>query len=272
MNFYSASEVTVNYVQIGITKTRYPIWKMLLLGVFSGIIIALAGAVSNTAVHDIANTGVAKTISGLLFPFGLGIVIVTGAELFTGACLIWIAVLDRKVSVSAMLKNWLFVYIGNFIGGLIVSVGCAWFGQLSFSNNGLAAYTIKVAVAKCAISFPNALVMGFFCNLLVCLGVFMACSAKDTAGRIMGAYLPVAMFVICGFEHSVANMYSIPAGLLAMRIPAYAAKAAEMGIATEALTWSNFLFGNLIPVTIGNILGGSLIAVMMWLCHLFKRQ
>lgn len=270
MNFFPAPEITANYVQTGFAKTSAPVWKILLLGVFGGMAIALAAAAGSTAGHDITNVGVARTVMGFIFPFGLGIVVVAGAELFTGACLILISVLDGKVTIAAMLRNWFLVYTSNFIGSLLVASGGAFFGQLNYSANGLAAYTIKVAAAKCAIPFRNGIVLGIFCNVLVCLGVFMAFSAKDTPGRIMGAFLPVALFVICGFEHSVANMYYIPAGLFAMQIPAYAAKAAEMGVNTAALTWGNFLFGNLVPVTIGNIIGGTSLAAMFWVCHLRK--
>lgn len=270
MNFFTAPEIASNYVQTGINKTSYPVWKTLLLGAFSGMVIACAAATSNTAVHDILNVGMARMITGLLFSFGLGIIIVMGSELFTGSCLNFIPVLEGKITAVTMLKNWLYVYIGNFIGSLVTAAGCAFFGQLNYSANSLAAFTIKVAAAKCAITFPGGFVLGFFCNVLVCAGVLMALSAHDTPGRIMGAYLPVALFVICGFEHCVANMYYIPAGIFAMQVPAYAAKAAEMGIDSSMLTWGNFLCRHLIPVTLGNIAGGTSLAAMMWVCHLRK--
>ncbi|MDR0585370.1 MAG: formate/nitrite transporter family protein, partial [Treponema sp.] len=140
----------------------------------------------------------------------------------------------------------------------------------NYSANALAAFTIRVASAKCALPFANALVSGIFCNLLVCIGVFLALASKDVPGRFMGTYLPVCFFVICGFEHSVANMYYIPAGLMALQVPAYAAKAAELGVITAALTWGGFFTVNLVPVTLGNIVGGGAFACLMWFCHLYK--
>ena len=270
MNLFSPRELLASYAAAGLVKTRYPPWKMVLLGALAGLIIGLGGAVANTAAHDIANVGVSRLVMGLLFPFGLGIVVLSGLELFTGACLLPISVLAREASLGGMLKSWFFVYAGNFLGGLLLSSGCAFFGQLSYSGNALAAFTIRLAAAKCSLPFAGALVSGVFCNILVCLGVLLALAAADVPGRIMGAYLPVAFFVICGFEHSVANMYYIPAGLLAMKIPAYAAKAAELGINTGALTWSRFFVSNLLPVTLGNIAGGSGLAIIMWLCYLYK--
>jgi formate/nitrite transporter len=270
MNFFSPQELLSSYAAAGLVKTRYPPGKMILLGVLAGLIIGLGGATANTAAHNIANVGISRLVMGLLFPFGLGMVILAGLELFTGACLLPLSVLCRQARVRGMLKSWFFVYAGNFLGGLLLAAGCALFGQLSYSGNALAAFTIRLAAAKCSLPFANALVSGIFCNILVCLGVLLALSAADAPGRIMGAYLPVAFFVICGFEHSVANMYYIPAGLLAMKIPAYAAKAVELGIDTGALTWGRFLVSNLLPVTLGNIIGGGGLAVIMWFCYLYK--
>jgi formate/nitrite transporter len=269
MNLFSPQEVTANYVSTGAAKINFSIGKMFFLGILSGLIIGLAAAVSNTAAHDIANVGLARLVMGTVFAFGLGMVVVSGAELFTGNCLIPITVLEGKAPFAGMLKNWLFVYAGNFAGGLLVALGCVFFGQLNYSANALAAFTIRVAAGKCALPLANALVSGIFCNFLVCVGVFLALASKDVPGRFMGTYMPVCFFVICGFEHSVANMYYIPAGLMALQVPAYAAKAAELGINTAALTWGR-LFANLAPVTLGNIIGGGAFACLMWFCHLYK--
>ncbi|MDR1573892.1 MAG: formate/nitrite transporter family protein [Clostridiales Family XIII bacterium] len=268
MNYFSAAEVTANYVPIGESKVNNPFWKELLLGILAGAFIALAAAASSTAAHDLANVGLARMTAGLLFPFGLVMVIVSGAELFTGSCLISISVLAGRVTLPRMLKNWLIVYVGNFIGSFVVAAACVYSGQLNYSGNALAAYTIKTAAAKSSLDFGDAVVLGIFCNLLVCLGVFMALSAKDTAGRAIGAYLPVAFFVICGFEHCIANMYYIPAGLLAARVPEYAAKALELGVHAESLTWGNFFLVNLLPVTLGNIIGGAALGAFMRFCYL----
>ncbi len=180
----SPSEITGRYSQIGAEKASQPAWKMLLLGISAGFLIGMGAAVANTASHSITNVSAARIISGLLFPFGLAIVMLLGAELFTGDCMIVISVLEKRTSIVRLLKNWMVVYIGNFIGASALAAGCAFFGQLDYSDDGLAAYTIKVAATKCALPFDNAFVLGILCNLLVCMGVLCAISAKDTGGKI----------------------------------------------------------------------------------------
>jgi formate/nitrite transporter FocA (FNT family) len=133
-------------------------------------------------------------------------------------------------------------------------------------------YTLRLAAAKCSAEFGKALVMGFLCNLLVTIAVLLSLSAKDLSGRVIGAYMPVCFFVICGFEHSVANMYYVTAGLFALKVGKYASTAAEAGINVSVLTWGNFLIKNLLPVTIGNIAGGVGIGALMWLCFLRERK
>ena len=264
MNFYSPAEVVENYMEIGKKKAEMPFVRLLLLGILAGVLIAFGSAAASTATYGIDNGSVAKLISGLVFPFGLGMIVVVGAELFTGNSLVVISVCANKITVWQMLRNWLVVYAANLLGAMFVAFCCACFGQVSLSGGQLAVYTAKVAVAKTSLPFANAVVLGFLCNCLVVLGVLMSLSAKDTGGKIMGAYLPIAYFVICGFEHCVANMYYIPAGIFAAKIPQYAKLIAEAGIDTASLTWWNFFMSNLLPVTIGNILGGTAVGVLFW--------
>jgi len=270
LNLFLPAEIAENYCQIGKAKSTAPAWKLLILGIMAGLLIAFGSAVTNTATHTISNVSVVRVVSGLLFPFGLGMVILIGAELFTGCCLISISVLDHSASLSGMLRNWAWVYMGNFIGAVLLAAGCAFSGQFDYSNGVLALYTMKIAVGKCAIPFGDALVRGIFCNVLVCLGVLCSLSSKDTIGRIAGAYIPVAFFVICGFEHCVANMYYVPAGLFAKMMPQYAASAAAAGLDITSLTWGNFFAKNLLPVTLGNIIGGVAIGLVMWACYVRK--
>jgi formate/nitrite transporter len=271
MNLFTPQEVIANYARAGVAKAGFPVWKLLLLGVLAGIFIAMACVVSSTAAHDAATVGGGRLITGVIFAFGLALVIMTSAELFTGNCLMVISVLERQLRLRGLLRNWCLVYIGNFAGALLVAAGCAFFGQLNYSANGLAAYTIRIAVAKASLPFGSAVVFGFFCNLLVCTGIFMSLSSHDVIGRLFGAMLPVAYFVCAGFEHSVANMYYVPAGLFALSVPAYAAKAAALGINTSALTWANCLIVNILPVTLGNIVGGAGFAGLMWVSHRAKK-
>jgi len=267
MNLFSPAEFVEKYREIGVKKCGLPILKMFLLACLSGIFIACAGAMSNVAVFSISNASAAKVISGLLFPLGLSMIVMTGAELFTGNCLITISLMSRRVTFGEMSKNLGIVYLGNLIGSIVIAALCAFFGQLSLSDGALAAYTIKVAAQKCAIPLANAIVLGILCNFLVCTAVMITLCAKDIVGKVLGAFIPITMFVICGFEHCVANMYYIPAGLFALTNPSYAQAAAAAGVNTSALTLGGFLLNNLLPVTIGNIIGGVLYALLIGYCH-----
>ena len=267
MNLLTPSELTESYAKTGKVKVDKPLGKLFTLAALAGLFIGFGAAVCNTAAHSIADVSTARIISGLLFPFGLGMVMLLGAELFTGNVMIGISVLNGDTTFGKMLRNWAVVYLGNFAGAALLALACARFGQLNYSHGELAVYTIKIAAAKCTLPFANALVLGILCNILVCSGVLCSLSAKDTAGRILGAYIPVAFFVICGFEHSVANMYYVPAGLFALQVPEYAALAIKDGVNSSSLTWGNFLLHNLLPVTLGNILGGLAVGVTMWACH-----
>lgn len=270
MGYLSPKEYLELYAASGTAKTQRSAGRLLCLSVLAGAFIALACAAANTAVHGIADVGLARTVCGLLFPFGLCMVIVTGAELFTGNSLLILSLLEGKCTLSGLLRNWGIVYLGNFLGALLTAAGCVFFGQLNHSSGGLAVYTIRLAAAKCGVSFLGGFGLGIFCNLLVCLGVLMALSARDGAGRLMGAFLPVCYFVLCGFEHCVANMYYISAGLLAAGNPQYLQLAQQAGIDLSGLTVGNFLLGNLLPVTLGNILGGTGLGALLWYAYLKK--
>ena len=267
MNLFTPQEYIANYAMAGKAKTQMPIIKMFLLAMLAGFFIAVSGAATNTAAHTVSNVGMARMVCGLLFPFGLAMVILAGTELFTGNTLIIISVLDGQAPVTGMLKNWAVVYLGNFAGSMLAAAGCAFGGQFNYSGGGLAVFTMKLAAGKCSLPAGNAVILGILCNILVTIGVLLSLSAKDLPGRVMGAYLPVAFFVICGFEHCVANMFYIPAGLFAKTIPAYAVLAADAGIDLSALTWGNFLLHNLLPVTVGNIIGGMAVGILLWYCH-----
>ena len=263
----SPAEFVQAYALIGQKKTLAPAWRLLLLGLLAGFFIGMGAAVTNTAGHAIANPSIAKVVAGLLFPFGLIMVILTGSELFTGNCLITISVLQKKADLKGMLRNWAWVYLGNFLGAVSLAAANVFGGVLSYNNAGVAVYTMKVAAGKCSLGFPEAVVLGMLCNILVCTAVAMSLSADTTVGKALGAYLPIAFFVICGFEHSVANMYYVSAGLLAKTVPAYLEAANAAGLDLSALTLGRFLVGNLLPVTLGNILGGCGFAAILYFGH-----
>ena len=269
---YTPREIAARYVEAGKSKADRGTGQMVLLGVLAGLLIGVGCAATNTAVYGIPDVWTARTVCALLFPFGLGMVVILGLELFTGNSLMLISVLEKRCTPAKLLHNWVIVYLANLAGSLLAAAGCSYFGQLNYSGGQLALYTMRVAAGKCALPFGNALVLGIFCNILVCLGVLMSMSAKDTSGRVFGAYLPVCYFVLCGFEHCVANMYYIPAGLMAKSIPAYAQLAAEAGLDLSGLTVSGFVWGNLLPVTLGNLIGGCLLALVVWYCSLRKEK
>jgi len=270
MNLFTAAETANNYVTAGVGKTKYSIPKMLVLGILAGLLIGFPSCVTEMATFSVTNTSMVRMISGLLFAFGLGTVILTGAELFTGNTLITMSLLDKKVTLPAMLKNWLFVYIGNFLGSMLLSAICAYFGWLSAGSNALAVSAMKMAVGKMTMPFQNAFFMGVLCNILVTIGVLMSLSGKDGTSRFLGAWVPVMFFVTCGFNHSIADMTYCMLGLFAKNVTAYASAAAEAGIALESLTWGNYFVGNLIPITLGNILGGVAVGVTMWYAYVRK--
>ncbi len=264
---YTPSEFVSSYALIGQKKTKSPAWKLLLLAIVSGFMIGMGAATTNTAAHAIANPSVAKIVSGLLFPIGLIMVVMTGAELFTGNSLITISVFEKKADWKGMLRNWFYVYVGNFIGGLLLATAHVFSGPLDVNNNGVAVYTMKVAAAKCSLTFGDAFVLGILCNIMVCIAVAISLMSKSYVGKAVGAYVPIVFFVIMGFEHSVANMYYIPAGLLAKTVPAFVESATAAGLDLSALTWKNFLLANELPVTLGNIVGGALFGTIMWLAY-----
>ena len=268
--FLTPAQMAESCAASGAVKAKRPAAQLLVLGILAGAFIAFGCAATNTAAYGIADVWTARTVSALLFPFGLGMVIVMGAELFTGNSLICVSLLSGRCTLSGMLRNWVIVYLANLLGALLVAGGCAFFGQMNYSGGQLALYTMKLAAGKCALPFGNAFVLGALCNVLVCTAVLMASTAKDTAGRLMAAYFPVCFFVLAGFEHSVANMYYIAAGLMAKTVPAYAQLAIEAGLDLSALTLRGFLLSNLLPVTVGNVVGGVLVGVAVWFCHLRK--
>lgn len=259
-HFNTPAEVIEGNINAGVGKATLPLGKMILLGIMAGAFIALGGATSSTAVHSITDVGLARTLAGAIFPVGLMMIVFVGGELFTGNCLITMAVLDKKATAAQLVRNLLVVYFSNLVGALLVDVLIFYSGNLDYTNGLLGAYTIKVAIAKVNITPVKALTSGILCNMLVCLAILAAGAAKDIAGKIWAIFFPIWAFVVGGFEHCVANMFYIPAGMLAATNPDYVAKAEEAyGITAEQCAGLTVLksLNNFIPVTIGNIIGGA---------------
>ncbi|HHW30415.1 MAG TPA: formate/nitrite transporter family protein [Clostridiaceae bacterium] len=275
-NYLTPLEIAEKYVTIGAKKAYQPFIKLFPLSILAGAFIALASQGSNVAIHTIGSIGLAKALAGLLFSTGLIMVIITGAELFTGNTLIIVSCLDKKVSWSQMLRKWLIVYIGNFIGSIIVVYFIYKSGQLNTSDSLLGGFTIKTAVNKVSYEFGHAFFMGILCNWLVCMAVWMSAAAKDITGKIWAIFFPIWLFITSGFEHSVANMYYIPIGIFAKSNSNWVQAAISMGIAQEkldSLNWANMIIKNLLPVTLGNIIGGAIfVGAFYWFSFLFKKD
>lgn len=272
-NFNSPDQVILGNIKTGVVKAERSIPQMVLLGIMAGAFIALGGATSNVAVHGIKDVGLSRALAGAIFPVGLMLIVFVGGELFTGNCLISMAVLDKKTSIGKMIRNLVIVYFSNLLGALIIDYLIFFSGELNYSGGGLGAYTIKVAIAKINISPVAGVTSGILCNMLVCLAILAAGAAKDITGKVWAIFFPMWAFVIGGFEHCVANMFYIPAGMLAASNPDYVAKAEELyGITAEqcaSLTVAGSL-NNFIPVTIGNIIGGAVFIGLMYFLIVVK--
>ncbi|MCL1834922.1 MAG: formate/nitrite transporter family protein [Oscillospiraceae bacterium] len=267
----SPKEIAQNYIATGAAKTKLPAAKMLVLGILAGMFIALAGVGASLAsVAGIASPSLAKLIGAAVFPVGLAMVLLAGSELFTGNCLIIIPVLQGEAKLAGMLKNWVLVYIGNFIGGLLVAALTVYGGTYSLFQGAAATGVINTAIAKVSMTFGDALIRGILCNFLVCIAVWIAFAAKDVVGKVAGLFLPIMLFVLSGYEHSIANMYYIPAGLFASKYSVYSASAGAVDPSKlPDLTWGAMISKNLIPVTLGNIVGGVLlVGVAYWFLYL----
>ncbi len=257
------AEIAEQYVKIGAGKAAQPLSKTLVLAILAGLFIGFGAAGSTVAAATVPQGSVAKLVSACIFPGGLTLVLLAGSELFTGNCLLSIPLLERKITLRQMLRNWAVVYLGNFIGAVCVALCLTGAHLGGLFDGAVASSLIGTAAGKCSLSWSDALLRGVACNFLVCIAVWIAFASKTPAGKVIGLFFPIMLFVVCGFEHSVANMFYIPAGLLAAADPAYASAAAE------GLTWGSFLLRNLLPVTAGNILGGSVLVGMgYWFVYL----
>jgi len=274
---------------LGVRKVEMPALKMFTLAILAGAFISLgavfattvsAGSVSVTLPDGSAafSTGLpygfTRLLAGVVFSLGLILVVVGGAELFTGNNLIVMAWASGKVTGRALLRNWIIVYSGNFVGAIGTAILMFLSKQYTFGASAVGVAALKTAVAKCDLAFGQALVLGILCNALVCLAVWLTYSARSTMDKIAAIVFPITAFVAAGFEHSIANMYFIPYALIVKGFDsAFMAGISDKVTNLDALTWSNFFLNNLVPVTIGNIIGGAvLVAAVYWSVFLRNKE
>lgn len=236
-------------------------------GFLAGVLIAIAAIATCSVAYQVADSGIAKISTALLFPFGLVLVIFTGAELFTGNCLMPIGVLEKKIAVKGMFLNWFWVYLGNLVGSLVVVFSYASTYLLESGGGKLGVYYMQIAATKANLDWMDAFVLGIWCNVLVCIAVLNATGARDPFGKAAGGIFPIALFVMAGFEHCVANMCYVPMGIIAAGRGNLASMALESGINVSSITVGNFVVNNLIPVTLGNTVGGVAIGLLIWFSH-----
>lgn len=267
------SEMAVKATDVGTAKAHLDTVTLFVLAVLAGAFIAL-GAIFATTVSAGSGTlpyGVARLLAGIAFSLGLILVVIGGAELFTGNTLIAMAWASGKVSTRLLLRNWLIVYLGNVAGALGTVAVMFVSGQYLFGGGSVGLAALSTGNAKAGLDFLPAVALGIMCNVLVCLAVWLTFSARTTTDRILAIVPPIAAFVAAGFEHSVANMYFIPMAM-AIRGAAPAAFWTAIGKTPAdfpALTLDRFVIGNLLPVTIGNIIGGAvMVGAVYWFVYL----
>ena len=251
---YGPAEIAHLVENIGVRKAAQPLLTLSVLGVLAGAFIAFGAMFFTLSVTgSTLGFGPTRLIGGMAFSLGLILVVIAGAELFTGNNLIVMAWADRKVTTGQLLRNWVIVYVTNFVGAVATAVMVAWSGTLGLSDDAVAETAVAIATGKVSMTWFEAFIRAILCNALVCLAVWLSMSARRVAGKILAIIFPITAFVALGFEHSVANMYFLPLGWL---------------LGAEGVTFGAII-ANLVPVTLGNIIGGSVfVALVYWLVYL----
>lgn len=257
-------------IEVYSKKVQYPIIKSVILGFLAGAFIAIGGFASSLASHSIENVGLSKFVAGAIFPVGLILVLLCGTDLFTGNILLVVPFADKKIRFRQVILNWIIIYFSNFLGAIIIAYLIYSSGLLDTNSYKMGGYALKVAANKGALTFSKALSSGIMCNIVVCLAVWISYAAKDVAGKILAIWFPVMAFVVSGFEHSVANMYYFTIALLAKTNGEYAA---AYNLSQDKLAHIDFIHivKNLLPVTLGNIIGGGLfVGLAFWMAYKYS--
>lgn len=260
---FSPKEIAEKIETIGVIKARLPLIPLLMLSVLAGAFIAL-GALYFVIVKSDASLGFAakQVLGGVTFSLGLILVVVAGAELFTGNNLLAMAWADRQISTCELLRNWAIVCVGNFIGATGIALLVFLSHHPEMNNGEIAKEYIRIGSAKVTMTFWAAFYKGILCNILVCMAVWMAFAGRSVIDKVVVIVFPISAFVAAGFEHSVANMFFIPLAMLLQ-------SSDTVGLVSKTITWTSF-FGNLVPVMLGNVVGGSILVGLVY--HLIYRQ
>ncbi|WP_352419653.1 formate/nitrite transporter family protein [Proteiniborus sp.] len=255
--FLAPGEIAEATIAIGVKKANHSTINMIILGILAGLYIGFGGHADITIMQTFSqiDVGVSKFLGGAVFPIGLILVIVAGAELFTGNCLMTMALVDKKISIKQMLKNWGLVYLGNFIGSIILAAALVFTGVYK-PGSPMAETAFSIATGKMTASVAQIIVKGIFANILVCLAVWMSFGAQDITSKAVAIWFPVMTFVMLGFEHSIANMFFLPL-------------AKYIGF---EVSWAQMWLHNIIPATIGNIIGGAIIIPLLYYVVYIKPQ
>lgn len=267
---YAPKEMAARVQAAGVKKANLDTVSIITLGVLAGAFIALGAQIATVVASDSTlGYGPTRMVVGIAFSLGLILVIIAGAELFTGNTLIVMAWLSKRVSTAMLLRNWALVYVANFVG----AIATAWLVYLSsqwkLHGSGVGLTALDIARSKSSLSFGDAFFRGILCNALVCLAVWLCFSARSNVDKVFTIIPPIAAFVAAGFEHSIANMYFIPIGLMLKGNDDFVATAGAPPEMLDAVTWDAFLVSNLLPVTLGNIIGGGvMVAAIYWLVYL----
>jgi len=261
--------------EIGVKKAALDPLALLTLAVLAGAFIALGGVFSTVALAGAgpAPWGATRVLAGVVFSVGLILVVVGGAELFTGNNLIVMAWASGRVDTPALLRNWCLVYAGNFVGALSIALAVCLAGTHHAGAGAFGAAALRIAADKLRPDFWQAVTLGILCNVLVCLAVWLSYSARSTADRILAIVPPISAFVAAGFEHSIANMYFVPLGLFIAAFDPAFVSAGGLEAPAGALSWTAFVGRNLLPVTLGNTIGGAgLVGAVYWFVYLRPRR
>ncbi len=260
------SEVARNYILIGVNKSRQSLLRTFIMAIYGGIFVGYGGLAASATSYGITPAAIGRVMQGFFFPIALFMIMCGGGELFTGNSLLIIPLLEGYITFCDMLKSLGIVYAGNAIGSLFLTVLAVYGHVFDLFSNGLAELAVETAYIKLHLSFGDAFLRGILCNILVGLAVWLAMSTKEMSGKILAMWPPIFVFAAVGFEHCIANFYLIPAGLIVK-------EEYDVLAETSGVNWGRFVYKSIIPVTLGNLVGGIIIdGLGFWFLYFYLRR